>query len=82
MILDNYHVGRSKVAHDELMFLLENDFSNLVGDALDAHLGLFVVSSDFGGWDHVALLRLKLLLGTTIEEERDMGVLLGLYGHG
>lgn len=71
------HVGRSKVAHDEFVFARFDNFGDLVGDTLDAHLGLLVVSSDLGRGDHVSFLALELLLDTSIEEEGDVGVFLG-----
>jgi len=73
------HIGRSKVAHDEFVFARLDNFGNLVGDTLDTHLGLLVVSSDLGGGDHVSLLALELLLDTTVEEEGNVGVFLGFY---
>lgn len=72
------HVGRSKVAHDELVFAGLDNFGDLVCDSLDAHLGLFVVCGDLGGRDHVSLLALELLFDTSVEEEGDVGVFLGL----
>ena len=72
------HVRRCEVAHDELVFILLYDLSNLVCDTLDAHRWLFIVGRDLGRRDHVALLVLELLLNTAVEEERDVRVLLGL----
>ena len=37
------HVRRCEVAHDELILALLDELGNLVGDALYAHLGVFVV---------------------------------------
>ena len=72
------HVGRSKVAHDEFVFASLDNLGDLVGDTLDAHLGLLVVSGDLGRGDHVSFLALELLLDTTVEEEGNVGVFLGL----
>jgi hypothetical protein len=71
------HVGGSKVAHDEFVVASLDDFGDLVGDTLDTHFRLLVVSSDLGGWDHVSLLALELLLDTSVEEEGNVGVLFG-----
>jgi hypothetical protein len=73
-----HHVGRSKVAHDEFVFASLDNFGNLVCDSLDAHFGLLVISSDLGRGDHVSFLAFELLLDTSIEEEGDVGVFLGL----
>jgi hypothetical protein len=72
------HVGRSKVAHDEFVVSSLDNFGDLVGDALDTHFRLLVVSGDLGGGDHVSLLAFELLLDTTVEEEGNVGVFLGL----
>jgi hypothetical protein len=72
------HIGRSKVAHDEFVFASLDDFGNLVCDSLDAHLGLFIVRGDLGRGDHVSFLAFELFLDTSVEEEGDVGVFLGL----
>jgi hypothetical protein len=73
------HIRRSKVAHDELVVASLDDFGDLVGDTLDTHFRLLVISSDLGGGDHVSLLALELLLDTTVEEEGNVGVLFGFF---
>lgn len=48
-----HHIGRSKVAHDKLVFTTLDDLGDLVGNALGAHLGLLVVSWHLGRGDHL-----------------------------
>lgn len=61
----------SKVAHDELELVGLDDLGDLVGNSLNAHLGLLIVGRDLGRRDHVSDLVLELLLDTTAECDRD-----------
>jgi hypothetical protein len=72
------HVGGSKVVHEELELALLDALTKLVGDGHGAHLGLLVVGGDAGRGDHVSVLVVELDLDTAVEEEGDVGVLLGL----
>jgi hypothetical protein len=72
-----HHIGRSKVAHDKLVFTTLDDLGDLVGDALGAHLGLLVVRRDLGRGDHFPVFILELFFDTAVEEEGDVGVLFG-----
>lgn len=73
------HVGRGKVAHDEFVFLRLDRLGDRVGYSLGVHLGLLVVGGHLGGGDHDPLFALELLFDTSVEEERDVGVFLGLW---
>lgn len=72
------HVRRSKVVHDELELALGNALSCLLTNTGGAHLRVLVVRGDLGRGNHVAHLTGELLLNTTVEEESNVGVLLGL----
>lgn len=72
------HVGGSKVAHDKLVIFRLDNLGYLVGNALHAHFGLFVIGGHLGRGDHDPLLAVELLLHAAVEEEGDMGVLFGL----
>lgn len=72
-----YHIGRSKVAHDKLVFTTLDDLGDLVGNALSAHLGLLVVRRDLRRGDHLPMFVLELLFHTAVEEEGDVCVLFG-----
>jgi hypothetical protein len=74
-----YHVGRSKVAHDKLVFTTLDDLGNLVRDTLGIHLGLLVVCRDLGRGDHLSVFVFELLFHTSVEEKGDVGVLFGFY---
>ena len=73
-----YHIWRGKVAHDELIFTFLDELCDLVGNTLNTHLRLLIVSRYFRGGDHSPLLSRELLLDTTIEEEGDVRILLRL----
>lgn len=72
------HVGRGEVAHDEGVLAGLDLLSNLVTNRGSRHLRLQVVGGDFGRGDQITVLTLELGLGTSVEEEGDVGVLLGL----
>ena len=77
------HIRRSKVVHDEGELLLAQTLDNLVGDAIGRHLRGKIVGSDglVGGNQILRLvagLERERLLNTTVEEEGDVSVLLGL----
>lgn len=77
------HVGWCKVVHDEWVLLLLDSLGNLLCDASGAHLwGKIVRGDGLVGGDEilglVTLLEREDLLDTTVEEEGDVGVLLGL----
>jgi hypothetical protein len=73
-----YHVGRSKVAHDEVKFTSFDDLGDLVSNTLNAHLGLLVVRGHLGRGYHVSCLALELLLNTAVKEKGDVSILLSL----
>lgn len=73
------HVWRGEVAHYELVVALLDELCDLISNALDAHLRVLVVSRNLRGGDHGPLLCRELLLDTTIEEERDVRILLRLW---
>ena len=63
------------------MLILLDNFGNLVGDTLYTHAWLLVIGRNLGRGDHMALLIFELLLNTTVEEERDVRILLRLCMH-
>jgi hypothetical protein len=71
-----YHVGGRKVTHDEIMLGLPHELSNFIGDAMHAHFGVLIVSSDFGRRDHVPFFAFELLFNASVEEECDVGIFL------
>ena len=72
------HVRWSKVIHHELEFILADTLGHLLANTLSAHLRIKVVGSDLGRRNHVAHFTGKLLFDSTVEEERDVRVLLCL----
>ena len=77
------HVGRSKVVHDEGKLLLTETLDDLVSNTIGAHLRSLVVSGDalVRGNEILGLvadLEREDLLNTTVEEEGDVSILLGL----
>jgi hypothetical protein len=74
----SYHVWRSEVAHDEIVFALPDNLGNLLSDTLDTHLRVLVVCRHLRRGNHMALLVLELLLNASVEEESDVRILLGL----
>jgi predicted nucleic acid-binding Zn finger protein len=52
------------------MFPRPEHISDFIRYALHAHLRVLIVRRDFKGRDHVAVLRLELLLHPTVGEER------------
>lgn len=73
-----YHVRGSEVVHDELKLALGDALGHLLANASSAHLGVLVVGGDLGRGDHVAHFTRELLFDTTVEEECNVSVLLGL----
>lgn len=77
------HIRGSKVVHHELELALLNTLAHLFSDASSAHLRSQVVGSNtFVGWDEILLLvsdfEREDLLNSSVEEESDMGIFLGL----
>lgn len=72
------HIGGSEVVHDKIELLLSDALSHLLTDSGSRHLRLEIVGSNTGGGDKLALLAGELLLNTTVEEEGNVSVLLGL----
>jgi hypothetical protein len=72
------HVRWCEVVHEELKFASLNPLAELLGNSHGAHCGLEIIRRYLRRRNHLALLVLKLLLDTTVEEEGDVGVLLGL----
>ena len=58
------------------MFTRPEYIGDFIRYALHAHLRVLIVRRNFRGRDHVALLRLKLLLHPAVEEERYVCVFL------
>ena len=50
-----------------------------LANTFSAHLWLEIVGGDLGGGHHQSVLTIKWLLNPTIEEERDMSILLRFY---
>ena len=71
------HIGGCKIAHDELVVAFLEDLCNFISDALDAHLRILVIGGDFGRRDQVPFFSFELLLHTSVEKERDVGIFLG-----
>mmetsp|Transcript_76106 Transcript_76106/g.150867 ORF Transcript_76106/g.150867 Transcript_76106/m.150867 type:complete len:283 (+) Transcript_76106:557-1405(+) len=74
------HVGRREVADEQCVFACLDLTHHSVRYRLRSHLGLEVVGGHLGRLLEFALLALKGLLAATIEEEGDVGKLLGLGG--
>lgn len=77
------HVGGCEVVHDEGEALLAETLHDLVGNTIGRHLrGLVVGRNGLVGGNEILTLVTDLkredLLDTTVEEEGDVGVLLGL----
>ena len=72
------HVAVREVHDVEISAILVDGGDELLGNLGSAHLGLQIVGSNLGGSDEHALLALLGLLDATVEEERHVGVLLGL----
>lgn len=70
------HVWGSKVVHDKLELALAQTLGHLLTNTGSAHLGVEVVGGNAGRGNHITLLTRELLLDTTVEEERNVGVLL------
>ena len=74
------HVAVCEVHDVEISAILVDGGDKLLGNLGSAHLRLQVVGSDLGRSDEHALLALLGLLDAAVEEERHVGVLLGLGG--
>lgn len=72
-----YHVWRCEVVHQEFELAILDPLSQFVTDWTRAHLGVLVVGGNLGASNQFTLLSLKLFLDASIEEECDVGVLLG-----
>lgn len=72
------HIRGCEVVHDEIKLALTNALRHLITDGGGAHLGVKVVGGHSGRGDHVTNLTRELLLNTTVEEESNVRVLLGL----
>ena len=72
------HVGRGKVVHNELELVLADTLGHFLTHIRSTHLRFEVVRGDLGRGDHIPDLTGELLLDTTIEEEGNVGVFLGL----
>lgn len=72
------HIGRGKVAHDEGVLAGLDLLGNFITNSSSRHLGFQVVGGDLGRGNQVTVLTVELGLGTSVEEEGDVGVLLGL----
>ena len=73
-----YHVAVGIVDDDKVEFLAADGIDELVADLKGAHLGLEVVCGNLGRGDEDALLEFVGSLASAVEEECDMGILLGL----
>ena len=74
------HVAVREVHDVEISAILVDGSDELLGNLGSAHLRLQIVGSDLGGSDEHALLALLGFLDAAVEEERHVGVLLGLGG--
>ena len=72
-----HHVAVGIVGDDEVVFARAYAFHKFFGDPLGAHLGLQVVRGDFGRGNQHSVLAWERLFGAPVEEECDVGVLLG-----
>lgn len=72
------HVGRSKVVHDKVELALADTLSRLFTHTRSAHLRVKIVCCDLGRGNHIPDLAGELLLDTTVEEEGDVSIFLGL----
>jgi hypothetical protein len=77
-VRETYHIWWCKVAHDELMIALLDQFSDFIGHPLHRHFWLFVVCRDFRRGNHMPLFILILLLNSAVEEERNVSILFSL----
>lgn len=72
-----YHVTVGKVDDDEVVFVGLDGVDKLVLDLDSAHLGLQIVCSDLGRRHECAVLAGEGSLAAAVEEECDVGILLG-----
>ena len=72
------HVAVGVVDDVDIGRVIVNRLLERLGDEWFGHFGLQIVGRDLGTGDELALLPLLGLLNTAVEEEGDMGVLLGL----
>ena len=72
------HVGRSKVVHDKIELALSDTLRHLFTHTRSTHLRVKIVCSDLGRGNHISDLARELLLDTTVEEEGDVSIFLGL----
>ena len=61
------------------MLILPDDLCDFIRNALYTHLRQLVVRRNFWRIDHVSFFPFELLLDASVEKERDMCVLFGLY---
>ena len=73
-----HHVAVGEVQDDDVVLAALDALHALVADLVGAHLGLQVVGSHLGGGDQAPVLAGEGLLHAAVEEEGDMGILLGL----
>ena len=71
------HVGIGKIHHDQIVASVLDAVESCGENAVSAHLGLHVVGGNLRRGDHHPLLAFGLAFLAAIEEEGDMGVLLG-----
>ena len=64
--------------HHHVVLLLVNQLNCLLGDLIGAHVGLHIEGSNLGGRNQHAILALIGLFDAAVEEEGNVGVLLGL----
>lgn len=74
-----HHVGRGKVAHDELVLTLPENLSNFFSYTVHAHLGELVVGGYLRRCDHMSFFILELFLNTSVKEKGDVSVFLSLW---
>ena len=73
-----HHVAVGKVDNNEIVLVLADGCHQLVFHLIGTHLGLEVVGCNFGRRHQDAIFSLIGLLAPTVEEERNVGILLGL----
>lgn len=72
------HVRRGEIVHDKVELVLAQALGHLTTNLGSAHLRVQIVGGDPRRGNHITDLTRELLFNTTVEEEGNVGVLLGL----
>src|SRR5699024_10871687 len=73
-----HHVAVGEVEDDDVVLAALDALNGLLGDLGGAHRGLQVIGRHLGRGDQAPVLAGEYLLGAADEEERHMGILLGI----